>query len=119
MRSGLPMKKGSQTHLFVFLSQVAPTPQITPSQRSLHLPPIHTLGSMHGLLDEQMSGTHSPPGNGLPMKPSTQAQVGPLEVAMHWAPWPQYTPSHTGKIGNNIQVRMGRLCMKCKTLTDQ
>jgi hypothetical protein len=83
MRSGLPMKKGSQTHLFVFLSQVAPTPQITPSQRSLHRPPIQTLGSTHGLLEEQMSGTQSPPGNVLPIKPSTHAQVGPLEVAMH------------------------------------
>lgn len=83
IRSGLPMKNGSQTHLFVFLSQVAPTPQTTPSQRSLQRPPMHTLGSTHGLLDEQMSGTHSPPGNGLPIKPSTQAQVGPPEVAIH------------------------------------
>lgn len=83
MRSGLPMKNGSQTHIFVFLSQVAPTPQITPSQRSLHRPPIQTLGSTHGLLEEQMSGTQTPPGNGLPIKPSTQAHVGPLAVAMH------------------------------------
>jgi hypothetical protein len=49
----------------------------------LQRPPMHTLGSTHGLLDEQMSGTHSPPGNGLPKKPSIQAQVGPPEVAIH------------------------------------
>lgn len=103
------MKNGSQTHLFVFLSQVAPTPQTTPSQRSLQRPPMHTLGSTHGLLDEQTSGTHRPPGNGLPIKPSTQAQVGPLEVAIHWAPCPQYRPSHAGRKGNSIEFRREHL----------
>lgn len=33
--SGLPMKNGKQTHWLVALSQRAPTPQVTPSQRSL------------------------------------------------------------------------------------
>jgi hypothetical protein len=95
MRSGLPTKNGSQTHLLVFLSQVAPTPQTTPSQRSLQRPPIHTLGPTQGLLGEHTSGTQVPPGNGLPMNPSTQAQVGPRDVATHCAPCPQYTPSQT------------------------
>jgi hypothetical protein len=38
---------------------------------------MHTLGSAHGISGEQTSGTHCPPGKGLPMKPSMHLQVGP------------------------------------------
>lgn len=81
--SGFPMKKGSQTHLFVFGSQTAPIPQTTPSHRALHLPPIQTFGSTHGFVSEHTSGTHSPPGNGFPIKPSTHLHVGPEVVTIH------------------------------------
>lgn len=95
IKSGLPIKNGSHIHLFVFLSQVAPTPQTIPSHLSLQRPPIQMLGSTHGLAAEQTSGTHCPPGNGLPMKPSIHLQVGPATVAIHCAPRPQTKPSHT------------------------
>lgn len=96
-RSGLPTKSGRQTHWLVFGSHVAPTPQTTPSQRSLHRPPIQTLGAAQGLLAEQISGAHRPPGNGLPRKPSAHLHVTPAVATIHWASRPHITPSHSVK----------------------
>lgn len=58
-------------------------PQMMPWQRCLHRPLMHTLESSHGLLEEQKSLVHKPPGKGFPVKPSTHLQVGPSEVGMH------------------------------------
>ena len=46
------MKNGSQTHLPVFKSQFAPTPQITASHLCLQRPLIHACGFEHDLVAE-------------------------------------------------------------------
>lgn len=90
------MKNVSQTHLLVLILQVAPMPQMTPSQRSLHLPPMQTFGVLQGIAMEQTSGSHEPPGNGLPEKPLRHLQVGPSLVTMQVASSAQTYKSHTG-----------------------
>lgn len=76
-RSGFPTKYGLHTHLSLAGSQLAPTPQTTPSQRRLQRPLMQILGPAHGTSGEHTSGEHCPPGNGLPMNPSIHLQVGP------------------------------------------
>lgn len=93
--SGFPIKNESQTHWLISWLQDAPTPHITSSHLSLHLPPIHTLGGVHEVVVEQVSGTQTPPGNGLPLKPSAHLHVAPEDVTIHWAPSPQLILEHS------------------------
>ena len=91
-----PTKPSLQKHLFVFPSQAALRPQENESllHRSLHFPETQESGSGHGTAVEHVSGTQLPPGNGLPLVPSEQAQVAPESDIMHWALRPHIIPRH-------------------------
>lgn len=96
-KSGLPTKNESQMHLLVFISQVAPIPQMTPSQRCLHLPPMQTFGDLQGIKAEHTSVSQEPPGNGFPENPFKHLQVGPSLVTMQVASSAHINLSHTEK----------------------
>lgn len=77
------------------MSHVAPMPHMTPSQRSLHLPPMQTLGDLQDTAIEHTSGSQDPPGNGFPENPLRHLQVGPSLVTMHLASSAHMNVSHT------------------------
>ena len=93
--SGSPTNPSAQTQELVSASHWALRPQFLPRHVSTHRPfsQVWDLDG-HEVRAEHREEVQVPPGKGLPIMPSKQTQMGPSELTIHWALFPQIMPSH-------------------------